>query len=327
MEATTTQLVAVTALVVGVAIGAVLLLVPSARTATFGGSRAGPIVPAAEVKAGRAAWVLAENKKPGTSDWHITGPVSHGDIEGFADATSINVGQSVRLFVSTKGGGYRVEAYRIGWYGGRQARLVWRSDPLRGSRQREATVDPTTNMAEARWSPSLTVKTDRSWPPGNYLFKLVADNGYAQYVPLTVRDDPSKASLLVINAVTTWQAYNQYGGYSLYKGPDGRRGSRARAVSFDRPYEAHFLGAGQFLQFELPAVRVAERAGVPLGYATDIDLHADPHLLDGARAMLTLGHDEYWSTAMRQAATAARDRAAQAARELREAEDRIPADH
>jgi hypothetical protein len=28
----------------------------------------------------------------------------------------------------------------------------------------------------------------------------------------------------------------------------------------------------------------------------------------GARAVLTLGHDEYWSTAMRQATTAARDR-------------------
>jgi hypothetical protein len=28
----------------------------------------------------------------------------------------------------------------------------------------------------------------------------------------------------------------------------------------------------------------------------------------GARAVLTLGHDEYWSTAMRQATTTARDR-------------------
>jgi hypothetical protein len=51
-----------------------------------------------------------------------------------------------------------------------------------------------------------------------------------------------------------------------------------------------------------------KHAGIPLGYATDVDLHTDPRLLDGARAVLTLGHDEYWSTAMRQAATAARDR-------------------
>ena len=43
-------------------------------------------------------------------------------------------------------------------------------------------------------------------------------------------------------------------------------------------------------------MRVAETVGIPLGYATDVDLHADPHLLDGARAMVTLGHDEYWSS-------------------------------
>ena len=53
--------------------------------------------------------------------------------------------------------------------------------------------------------------------------------------------------------------------------------------------------------------RVAEQAGIPLGYATDVDLHADPSLLDGARGMVTLGHDEYWSTNMRTAATVARD--------------------
>ncbi len=79
----------------------------------------------------------------------------------------------------------------------------------------------------------------------------------------------------MINAVTTWQAYNQWDGYSPYKGPDGRRETRSRAVSFDRPYQQAMSGAGQFLQFELAAVRVAEHAGIPLGYATDVDLHAD----------------------------------------------------
>ncbi len=58
-------------------------------------------------------------------------------------------------------------------------------------------------------------------------------------------------------------------------------------------------GAGDFLYFELPFVHFAERSGHPLGYTTDVDLHADPHLLDGARAVITLGHDEYWSAAMR----------------------------
>ena len=112
-------------MVVGVAVAVVLLLVPSARTATVSGNRAsGPVVPVAQAKDGRAPWVIEENRKPGTADWHITGAASPGEIEGYADATSAHQGQTVRLFISTKAASYRVEAYRIGWYGGRQARLV-----------------------------------------------------------------------------------------------------------------------------------------------------------------------------------------------------------
>jgi hypothetical protein len=65
----------------------------------------------------------------------------------------------------------------------------------------------------------------------------------------------------VINAVTTWQAYNQWGGYASTRS-DGRRETRSRAVSTDAPTSRRCL-AGQFLQFELAAVRVAEHAGIP----------------------------------------------------------------
>ena len=78
--------------------------------------------------------------------------------------------------------------------------------------------------------------------------------------------------------------------------------------SFDRPYASDTMrGAGDFLYFELPFLLFAERSGHQLGYATDVDLHADPHLLDGARAVFTLGHDEYWSAAMRNNVVRARD--------------------
>jgi hypothetical protein len=46
---------------------------------------------------------------------------------------------------------------------------------------------------------------------------------------------------------------------------------------------------------------------IPLGWATDVDLHDDPHLLDGALAVVSPGHDEYYSTAMRDALAKARD--------------------
>ena len=243
----------------------------------------------------------------GTPGWQLTHPGPEHAIEGFADRVSVTPGEPVRLFVSTTAPHYTVTAFRIGAYQGSDALSVWTSPPQTGSQQPGAVVQEPTRTVVAPWTPSLTVDT-AGWAPGNYLLRLDADSGAQQYVPLTVKTPSNAGRLVVINAVTTWQAYNQWGGYSLYKGPDGRRETRSRAVSFDRPYQQAMSGAGQFLQFELAAVLVAEHAGIPLGYATDVDLDADPHLLDGARAVLTLGHDEYWSTAMREAATAARDR-------------------
>ncbi|HEY0816083.1 MAG TPA: N,N-dimethylformamidase beta subunit family domain-containing protein [Pseudonocardia sp.] len=238
---------------------------------------------------------------PGNADWTIRTEGAPHAIEGFADRVSVMPGDAVRLFVSTTASSWRATAFRLG----KDARSVWTSPPQPGREQPAAVVTKPTNTVVAPWAPALTVTT-AGWDPGDYLFRLDAP-GAQQYVPLTVRTPSNAGRVVIVNAVTTWQAYNQWGGYSLYKGPDGQRPDRARAVSFDRPYELGMLGAGQFLQFELGAVRVAEQAGIPLGYATDVDLHADPHLLDGARAMITLGHDEYWSTAMRAAATTARD--------------------
>ena len=243
----------------------------------------------------------------GALDWQLSHPGPEHAIEGYADKVSVLPGEQFRLFVSTTAPGFTVTALRIGAYAESDALAVWTSERVMGAVQTRPTVEQPTRTVIAHWMPSVSVATS-GWEPGAYLLRLDGENGSQQYVPLTVRTPSNAGRVVVINAVTTWQAYNRWGGYSLYLGLDGRRESRSRAVSFDRPYEAKMQGAGQFLQFELPFVRIAERAGVALGYATDVELHADPHLLDGARAVITLGHDEYWSTAMRAAATAARDR-------------------
>jgi hypothetical protein len=168
-------------------------------------------------------------------------------------------------------------------------------------------LQPPTNTVVAPWQPSLTVDTN-SWQPGDYLLRLDGDNGTQQFVPLTVRTPDNTGRIIVVNAVTTWQAYNRWGGYSLYDSLSGKKADRSRAVSFDRPYQAATMaGAGDFLYFELPMVLFLERSGHSVGYATDVDLDADPHLLDTARGMITLGHDEYWSGAMRNNVAAARD--------------------
>jgi hypothetical protein len=261
--------------------------------------------PGSTAKPAGSSWVAAENARPGTPGWAITKPANGRGLAGWAGASSVSPGTAVKVYVSTTAPTFTVHALRIGWYAGAGAREVWASRPVPGVVQPPAVTDAGTRAVSAPWAPSLTVPTT-GWPAGDYLLRLDASSGVQSYVPLTLRTDDNAGRLLISNAVTTWQAYDLWGGRSLYTGPGGSAG-RSYAVSFDRPYDT-FDGAGLFLVDEMPAVRLAEQLGLDLGYTTSVDLDRDAHALDGARALVTLGHDEYWSLAMRTRLTAARDR-------------------
>jgi hypothetical protein len=278
------------------AVLALAAVLPAAACSAAGGTAAHSPTAA---RSPAAPFPVAENQNPGTKAWRIRSIGGEHEIEGYADHASVLPGQSFRLYVSTSNPGYHVEAFRVGWYGGTQARRLWVSGQRRGVQQAAAHVTPGTNMVTAGWKPSMTVNT-AGWPAGDYLLRLDASTGAARYVPVTVRSPSTAGKVVVLNTVTTWQAYNMWGGYDLYEGPNGFD-DRARAVSFDRPY-AHTAtdnGAQWFMSYDRPAVVTAEKSGVPLAYETDVDLQANPGLLNGARAVISLGHDEYYSSQMR----------------------------
>ena len=215
-------------------------------------------------------------------------------------------GEPITLYVSTTARSFRVSAFRMGWYRGDEARLLWKSAPVKGHRQRQPELIRPTNTVEARWGPSLTVPT-HGWPEGSYLLRLDADHGAQRFVPVTVRSASTAGKTVIKNGVETWQAYNTWGGYDLYNGPGGTGdyANRSLAVSLDRPYDAN--GAYMFLYHERKTIELAERSGLPLAYLTSMDIDGDPHLLDGAHALFTAGHDEYWTPQERAHVTAARN--------------------
>lgn len=250
-------------------------------------------------------WVRRENARPGTTSWRIGRSAVAGDLElaGYADHDSVPVGGRFRLFVTARAGSFDVRAFRLGWYGGAQARLVWTSARLLGHPQAAARLEAG-RMVTTRWTPSTTVSTT-GWLPGSYLLLLTDSNGRKKYVPLTVRSPDVSAKLVLVNAVTTYQAYNQWGGYSLYRGANGSFGTRSSRVTFDRPYDGN--GARVLSNYEQPTIAVAERLGLSLAYVTSTDVDAGTYQLSRARGVVSLGHDEYWTTSMRAAVTAARD--------------------
>ncbi len=258
-----------------------------------------------------ADWVVAENQLPGTIDWVMS---ATSRIYGYCDRVSAVRGEVVTVFVDPPPVPYRIELYRMGYYGGLGGRLVWRSNLMAGGpRQPPPSVSPGTNMVECHWRPTMRVRIDDSWNAGAYLFKLTgADNGAtAGYIPFCVRDDDSTAAFAVMHSVTTWQAYNAFGGRSLYVGPGtvrvGEAGAanRSRVVSFDRPYDQRGWGAPDFTGNEFPLIFLAESLGLDVTYLTDLDLHAVPGRLARHRCLFSLGHDEYWSSAMRDGAAEA----------------------
>jgi hypothetical protein len=251
-----------------------------------------------------ARWVVTENAKPGTTAWRITAPQRAGGIDGYASAVQATGGQRVTLFVSTSAPTFQVMAYRMGYYGGAGARLVWQSPPETGALQPACPVVPGVNMVQCSWSPSLTLTVTAAWVQGDYLLELVGSGGQLSYVPLTVWDPASHATYLVQNSVLTWQAWNTYGGYDFYGGGppavSPTYDDRARVVSFDRPYARSYgQGAADFLGEEYPLVRWAEQHGLDVTYGTDITTAEQPALLLDHRVFLSLGHDEQWSLEMR----------------------------
>jgi len=254
----------------------------------------------------RGAAVRAENARPGTPKWRIPpGRAAAPGLEGYAGAVSVLPGTPVPLYLRGTGE-VRVTALRTGWYGGIGARAVW-TGRMRATAQPAPVVDdaPVTGAGGlrgartvlARWRASGTVPT-AGWPEGHYLLRLDGDRASRQ-IPLTVRSGTAAGRVLVVAATMTWQAYNSWGGRSLYRGPAGPAGpaggdtrTRSLAVDYDRPYDRG-AGAGDYPVTDAPLVRQAERAGLPLAWATDLDLAERPELMDGATAVAFGGHAEY----------------------------------
>jgi hypothetical protein len=263
-----------------------------------------------------ASWVIAENKRPGTTAWQIPPNVAPNQIEGFTDLNYAAVGNTAELFVSTPSPTFRVVAYRMGWYQGKGARQVWASGRIAGHVQPVCPLTPTINMVSCdNWTPSLSVPITKAFVQGDYLLKLEGSGGQQGYIPLTVWDPDSDATYLVINRTFTEEAWNFYGGYSFYQGegacaPDSDTYpvcNRARVASFDRPYNTGD-GASDFMGNEFPLIQFCEEHGLDVTYVTDVTLDADPQIALRHRVLFSLGHDEVWTYNEREAAVTAESR-------------------
>jgi len=208
----------------------------------------------------------------------------------------------VTVHVSGSAKSWKLEVFRIGYYAGLGGALIERVGPFSGHRGKPAKVVDGAQVAN--WPVAATIDT-AAWPEGFYLLHVVVGRKRTT-VPLVVRSASAKGKVAMISSVTTWQAYNLWGGQSLYGGgAESAFEGRSHAVNFDRPYDqkSHDI----LTAFEIPLVRAAEESGVALAWLTNVDIALDPALLDGALGAASSGHDEYWPLEYRRALEKVRD--------------------
>ena len=252
-------------------------------------------------------------------------------VEGYCGVLSAAPGAAVTLHVSCRADRYDIEIHR--W--GATLELVWSAGDLAGIEH------PTPADADSNgcgWPVAATVPIGDDWRSGFYLVTLTAHDappdravGYAGFV---VRAGAQRRRALLVLATNTYNAYNSWGGRSLYTGgrqvsfarPFGRgmlmRPSTERDDRKSRPtyrgeepdvdgliYQQYrfangypgFMGSAGWFTYERRFVEWAEEQGIEFDYAVSSDLDTDPATVDGYDLVLGVGHDEYWSSGQRAA--------------------------
>jgi hypothetical protein len=197
--------------------------------------------------------IADENKLVGDDRWDT--PSDESGIAGFADQASVERGGSVNLYVSTSSPTYSLDVFRLGWYQGLGARQLLHKPDLLGHDQGSwvpgtfgirncpaCVADAKTGLVVASWTASYQLPISATWASGNYVVRLTSATGKHAWVYFVVRDDTHKGGVLALMPINTMEAYNGWGGKSLY--PYNSVGLpvlpgrlEAVKVSFDRPFQ------------------------------------------------------------------------------------------
>ena len=250
--------------------------------------------------------VACENTKTGnpSSEWNITGSGS-ASIQGFATDISVNTGTTIGFKVKTTSASYRLDIYRMGFYGGSGARKVATVNVATATTQPACRTEASTGLYDCgNWTQTASWAVPSTAVSGIYFAKLVAGTA-ASHIVFVVRNDASTSDVLLQTSDTTWQAYNDYGGNSLYEGsPAGR----AYKVSYNRPFDTNAETPEDFVwNAEYPMIRFLEGSGYDVSYTSGLDSDRRGNLIKNHKTFVSVGHDEYWSGGQRTNVESARD--------------------
>ena len=166
------------------------------------------------------------------------------------------------------------------------------------------------------WDSTFGITIPLNWSPGVYRAEFrtyydsttnMSDSVSGILFIVKPKILASTSSNLLLIATNTWQAYNDYGGKSLYNNISTNH-QRSFKVSFSRPANRPLgsLGSADFYKYERKFINWTTLNNIPLEYASMYDLDRDPNFLfdtgnnNRYKVLFIVGHNEYWSIAERQ---------------------------
>ena len=220
-------------------------------------------------------------------------------IEGYPDHQSLVPGDELALHTSTTAGEYSIEIARLG----AERKVVFQQAKIPGGGFHP--IPENASSHGCGWPVSYKMPIPADWASGYYQVTFRVADGGGKFVVRNRRTaeadaffvvraaEPGKNSPILLQLSTnTYNAYTNWGGGSLYA-YHGRANAQGYRVSFQRPQSS------QYPNWEYPFVQWAEKNGFALDFATNLDLEQHPEMLKQYKLVLSIGHDEYWSGAMR----------------------------
>jgi methionine-rich copper-binding protein CopC len=270
--------------------------------------------------------VACENALPGTpqSTWDV-GAGEGSTIQGFADPFSVNVSQSINFKIQSPATAYKIDIYRMGYYGGDGARLEASITPniTVSQKQPACNTNTATGLVDCgNWGVSATWSVPATAVSGVYFAHIYrtdqTNNPDENQIPFVVTNKASTSNIVYMTTDETWEAYNDWGGYSLYTGDatdtphSPLDPGRAEQVSYNRPFATRFdtpSGQDYFFNAEFPMIEFMEKNGYDVSYVSQQDVGASggAAMLEQHKMLVNAGHSEYWDAADRTNVTAARN--------------------
>jgi hypothetical protein len=242
-----------------------------------------------------SAW--PEETPPDQADatsWTIKASSTKPYIEAYTDKKSYLPGETIHFHVSTNAATYSIEILKEEW----TRKLMAKVTGLPGSYYPAPSYKEQPWATGAKWPISYSWVVPDKWENGNYLALLRTTSGeYAYtYHPFIVRTrvPGSRSKVAFVMNYNTRNAYNWWGGKSLYDSLVPGDSHYAVAVSFLRPFQASYgRGNNYWGQWEVSSQLITD--GFNPEFITEWDISSNPAILRTYDVLVFAGHHEYIS--------------------------------